>query len=189
MAKAAMAASACSWIAGLACHSGARLIREISALRPCRVRCERAIHTATPSKRNLVVHVGARAAVARSDAGGRDLAAWSGRAKFPGIVGAEITAASGAGAARAVEQGQLAAEALQHHLGRVAVLARLVLPFARLQLALDVNLRALLEILLGDPAQILVEDDDAMPLGLFPPLAGRLVLPGIRRGEAQIGHW
>src|SRR5208282_5554649 len=80
------------------------------------------------------------------------------------------------------------AEALQHDLGRVAVLAGLVLPFARLQRAFEVNLRAFLEILLDDPAQILIEDDDAVPFGLFPPLAGRLVAPGLRRGDAQIRH-
>jgi len=40
--------------------------------------------------------------------------------------------------------------------------------------------------LLGDPAQILVEDDDPVPLGLFLALAGRLVLPGIGCRDAQI---
>jgi len=37
------------------------------------------------------------------------------------------------------EQGQFAAEALQHHLGRVAVLPGLILPFACLQRAFDVT--------------------------------------------------
>jgi hypothetical protein len=55
-----------------------------------------------------------------------------------------------------VEQLQFAAEALQHHLGRVAIGAALVLPFARLQLALEVNFRALLAILLGDLAEVFV---------------------------------
>src|SRR5215467_5782558 len=71
--------------------------------------------------------------------------------------------------------------------GRVLVLARLILPFARLQLALEIDLRALLQILLGDPAKPLVEDDHAVPFGLLAALAGCLVAPGIRGGHAQIG--
>src|SRR5262249_45343664 len=57
-----------------------------------------------------------------------------------------------------VQHGQDAVEVLQHHLGGVAVLAVLPLPLARLQLALDVDLGALLQVLLGDPAQALVEN-------------------------------
>jgi len=54
--------------------------------------------------------------------------------------GAEIAATTArAGAAGPVEQRQLAAKTLQHHFGRVAVLARLILPFARLQRTLDEN--------------------------------------------------
>ncbi len=48
-----------------------------------------------------------------------------------------------AAAVAAAEHGQLAAEALQHHFGRVAVIARLVGPFARLDLAFEIDLRAL----------------------------------------------
>src|SRR6476660_672891 len=51
-----------------------------------------------------------------------------------------------------VKHGQGRVEALQHDLGRVAVLAGLILPFAGLKLALEVNLGSLLEILLGDAA-------------------------------------
>ena len=90
--------------------------------------------------------------------------------------------------AGAVEKRELAAKALQHHFGRVAVLARLVLPFARLQRALEVNLRALFQILLGDAAEIFIEDDDAVPFGFFLALAGRLVAPRVRRRQAQIRH-
>ena len=61
-------------------------------------------------------------------------------------------------------------------------------PFAGLQRALDVNLGALLEILLDDLAQRLGEDHHPMPLGLFLALAGRLVAPGIGRRHAQIGN-
>src|SRR5581483_2125216 len=78
-------------------------------------------------------------------------------------------------------------EALQHHLGRIFVLAGLILPFARLQRAFEVNLRALLQILLGDAAEALVEDHNAVPLGLLAALAGILVFPALRRCDAQIG--
>ena len=72
---------------------------------------------------------------------GRNLARRPGRAEIAGVIGAEIAATTArAGAAGPVEQRQLAAKTLQHHFGRVAVLARLILPFARLQRALDENL-------------------------------------------------
>jgi len=77
----------------------------------------------------------------------------------------------------AVEHGELAAEAAEDDLGRVFLLARLVGPFAGLQLALDVDLRALPQILLGHLGQPLVEDDDAVPFGALAPLAGVAVLP------------
>src|SRR5580692_7330116 len=143
-----------------------------------------------PSERNLVVHI---AAAHRSGHGSsarrrRDLAGRARRAEIAAAGFVHVAAAASARAPRAIEQRQLAAKVLQHDFGGIAVLSGLILPFARLQRALDVNLRALLEILLGDPAQILIEDNDAMPFGFFAPLAGSLVLPGIRRGEAQIGH-
>src|SRR5580698_5005291 len=113
----------------------------------------------------------------------------AGRAELAALIRAKIAAApTGARAAGTVEQGQLAAKTLQHHLGRVAVLAGLILPFSRLQRAFDENLRAFLKVLLGDPAQILVEDDDAVPFGFLTPLAGRLVFPRIRSRDAQIGN-
>src|SRR5262249_5990170 len=121
-----------------------------------------------PSKRNLVVHVPALAGAGH----GRLLLACRGAGGAEIIlVGAELTLV-GAGLPPAaisgpVEHGELRIEVLQHHLGGVLVLARLILPFARLQLALEVDLRALLQILLGDPAKPLVEDHDAMPLGLL----------------------
>ena len=64
----------------------------------------------------------------------------------------------------------------------------LVLPLARLQLALDVNLRALLQVLLGDLGEVLVIDDDRVPLGALLPLAGRLVAPAFRRRDPQVDH-
>ena len=126
--------------------------------------------------------VGDRAGACR----GRYPAGRAGRAKVTAAGLVHVAAAARTRAAGAVEQCQLAAEVLQHHFGGIAVLAGLILPFARLQRAFDVNLRAFLEILLGDLAQILVEDHDPVPLGLFTPLAGRLVLPVFRGGEPQI---
>src|ERR1700733_2820688 len=141
-----------------------------------------------PSERNLVVHI---AAAHRSGHGSsarrrRDLAGRARRAEIAAAGFVHVAAAASARAPRAIEQRQLAAKVLQHDFGGIAVLTGLILPFARLQRALDVNLRALLEILLGDPAQVFIEDDDAMPFGFFAPLAGTLVLPGFRSGEPQI---
>src|SRR5262245_17588108 len=93
----------------------------------------------------------------------------------------------GAAAAAAVEHGERAVEALQHDLGRIAVLAVLALPLARLQLAFDVNFGTLLQVLLGDPAQPFVEDHHGVPLCLFAPLSRRLVAPSLGGGNAQVG--
>src|SRR5262249_17879522 len=152
-------------------------------LRDCLNRAARAAADSgpRPSKRNLVVHVAAlagaghgRLLLARRGAGGAEII----------LVGAELAAGAIPGP---VEHGELRIEVLQHHLGGVLVLARLILPFARLQLALEIDLRALLQILLGHPAKPLVEDDHAVPFGLLAALAGCLVAPGIRGGHAQIG--
>src|SRR5262249_36762366 len=108
-------------------------------------------------------------------------------ARLP-VVGLAVLLHAGAGsAATPVEHGQVAVEALQHDLGRVAVLPVLALPLARLQRPLDEHLRALLQVLLGDLAQVLVEDDDRVPLGLLAPLARRLVAPALARRDAQVG--
>src|SRR5262245_23660906 len=129
-----------------------------------------------PSERDLVVELlveGARLA-----AGARK------RARAPEIAVALVALAHAV--ALAVEHGEFAAILLQHDFGRVAVLAGLVLPFTRLKLPLDVNLRALLQILLGNAGKVLVKDDHAVPLGLFAPLAGRLVAPVLAGGYPQI---
>src|SRR5262249_36942498 len=108
--------------------------------------------TARRSERNIVIHVAVAAA-------GRDRAA---RRRARGARGPEIAAAliaaEACSAAAAVEHGERGVEALQHDLGGVFLRAALVGPFAGLQLALDVNLGALLQILLGDLAEPLVED-------------------------------
>src|SRR5437660_935044 len=49
------------------------------------------------------------------------------------------------------------------------------------------DLGSLLQILLGDPAKALIEDDDAVPLGAFAALARCLVAPCIASGHTQIG--
>jgi hypothetical protein len=59
-------------------------------------------------------------------------------------------------------------------------------PFACLQSAFQVNLRALLEVLLDDLAQALVEDYHTVPLGFFLALTGGLVAPAFRGGHPQI---
>src|SRR5262245_62646136 len=172
-------------MAGAAFSSGAsdRLAHLTPRLRDCLNRAASAAADSgpRPSKRNLVVHVPALAGaghggllLARRRAGGAEII----------LVGAELTPAAIPGP---VEHGELRIEVLQHHLGGVLVLARLILPFARLQLALKIDLRALLQILLGDPAKPLVEDHHAVPFGFLAALAGCLVAPGIRGGHAQIG--
>src|SRR5262245_39570887 len=87
----------------------------------------------------------------------------------------------------AVEHGQRAVKALQYDFGGITVLAILTLPLAGLQLAFDVNFGPLLEVLLGHPAEPLVEDHHRVPLGLLAPLAARLVAPGLGGGNAQVG--
>src|ERR1700722_13445778 len=83
---------------------------------------------------------------------------------------------------------RVAAEPLQDHFGRVAVRAALVLPFTRLQLAFEVNFRALLAILLGDFAQVLIEDHDIVPFGALLALARTLVAPGFGGGDREAHH-
>ena len=107
---------------------------------------------------------------------------------------AEVVAAAAAAkilaAARAaarVEHGQRGVEALQHHLGRIFLDAVLVGVLAGLELALEIDLGALLQILLDDFAEPFVEDHHAVPLGLFLALAGGLVAPAFRSGDRQVG--
>src|SRR6266702_2504709 len=138
---------------------------------------------ASRSERNVVVHVAVAGGARRNRAArcaGRTARAEVGAT---GLVRSKAASASAA----AIEHGQGRVEALQHDLGRIFLDPALVGPFARLQRALDVHLGALLQILLGDLAEPFVEDDDAVPLGLFLALAGGLVAPGFRRRNAQIG--
>src|SRR5690554_656534 len=85
----------------------------------------------------------------------------------------EVTAATGVEHLHVVD----------HDLGGVAVLA---LPLAGLQAALDVDLAALLQVLLGDLGQ-LVEHHHVVPLGALLALTGLLVHPGVGGRQAQVG--
>src|SRR6267378_2808865 len=70
--------------------------------------------------------------------------------------------------------------------GGRAFLSLLVLPLAGAQGSLDVDLRAFLEVLAGDfrePA----EEHHAVPFGAFLLFPARLVLPGIRGGDRDVG--
>src|SRR5690554_7543518 len=88
----------------------------------------------------------------------------------------EVTAATGVEHLHVVD----------HDLGGVAVLAVLALPLAGLQVALDVDLAALLQVLLGDLGQ-LVEHHHVVPLGALLALTGLLVHPGVGGRQAQVG--
>src|SRR3546814_1396972 len=101
------------------------------------------------------------------------------------IVAAAEVAATTTATATAVEQHHFAPEALQHDLGRILVLALLVGPFAGLELAFQIDLRSFAQILLGDAAQIFIEDHDPVPFGALLPLAG-LVLPRLEIGRAHV---
>src|SRR5580693_4557914 len=101
---------------------------------------------AASSERDLVVHVVATAGAGHGGLARRCAAATGGtgatgaRAEIgPVVVGAEPTTATTAGA---VEQHHLGAEVLQDDLSGIAILAALILPFAGLQLPLEVNPRA-----------------------------------------------
>src|SRR5262245_35165544 len=135
------------------------------------------------SERDLVVHV---ATLAAAGADGGRLARRARRADIAArarIVGTEMAATAGP-----VAVAQRGIEILQPHFGGVSVLAGLVLPLACLQRAFEIDLRALLQILLASPAETLAEDHDAVPFGLFPPFPGCLVAPRIAGGDPQIGN-
>src|SRR5258706_2674145 len=97
-------------------------------------------------ERNLVVHVAALAARPRH----RGLARRGRALRAEAVVGIGGAAAT---AATRIQHGERRVEVLQHDFGRVFLDAVLVVVFAGLQLALEVNLRALLQILLDDLAE------------------------------------
>src|SRR6185369_17460694 len=104
------------------------------------------------SERNLVVEIGALEAAGAFPCPGH-------RRAF-GPVAATVAAA-------AVEHHQFAPELLEHDLGRIFLRPVLVGVFAGLELALEINLGALFQILLGHLGEVFIEDDDPVPFGLF----------------------
>ena len=126
-------------------------------------------------ERNVVVHLVERAAFARRGAFAR-------RRRRRAVRRAAGSRAIGSGpAAAAAEQ----LHAVGDDLGRVALLAFLVLPLARADAAFDVDRRALLQVFARDLGG-LAEERDAMPLGVLLLLAA-LVLPRVGRGDADVG--
>src|SRR4029077_1553601 len=106
------------------------------------------------------------------------------RAAGAHVIG-RAAADAGASASATVGHGEVAPETLQHHLGGVFLGARIVRPFAGLERALDIELRALLHVFLDHIDQALVEDDDAVPLRALLALAGALVAPALRGRERE----
>src|ERR1700722_5535469 len=109
----------------------------------------------------------------------RVFGAWRGLASSPHAA----TPASTARTAAPAEHLHLVGD----DLGGVAVAAFLVLPFAGAQPALDIDLRALAQVLGGDLAQA-PEQRHVVPLGAFLLLAGLLVLPTLGGCEPHVGH-
>src|SRR5882672_10048838 len=136
-----------------------------------------------PSERNIVFHVVELAGGllrARLGLGGLALGGLALGGLGLGALARGLARLAGAGA-RPQHLHDVAA-----NLGAVAVLPLLVLPLARAQAALDVDLRALLQVLAGDLGQA-AEKGDAVPLGGFLLLAARLVLPRVGGGDADVG--
>src|SRR5439155_18255015 len=73
------------------------------------------------------------------------------------IIGAELARAPAG--PEPVERSELGVEPLQHDFGGVLVLTGLVLPFPSLERAFEIDLGALLQILLGKPAKRLIENN------------------------------
>src|SRR5215472_14705662 len=127
------------------------------------------------SKRNIVVELLA----ARAPAATRLLGVGRRRPRRDG----RARGGPGRGTGAAAEHLQLVAD----DLGRVALVALLVLPLARPQAPFDVDLRALAQIFAGDLGQA-AEERDAVPLGALLLLAGLLIAPALAGRDAQVGH-
>src|ERR1700757_1474894 len=96
------------------------------------------------------------------------------------VVVARSTLVEAGGSTSAVQHGKLSRIILKNDLGGVAVLSPIILPFARLQLAFQVNFRTLLQKLLRHFAQGFIVNDHAVPLGALFALAALLVPPAFR---------
>src|SRR5215469_6268916 len=128
------------------------------------------------SERDFVVQVRGRRRLGLAAPGSSRRRGWLVRGK------AAVTART-----CAIEHRELATEFLQHHFGRVFLLARLIGPFARLQRALQINLGALFQVLLDDVDQPVIEYNDAMPLGALFALTACLVAPAFRGCHGHVG--
>ena len=114
-------------------------------------------------------------------------AGWASATAVPVIATVVPAVAPAAVVVTAAEHLQLATELLEHDLGRIPLYA-VLLPLPGLKLALDVDLGTLLQILLRDLGEVVVINDDLMPLGLFLPIARVLVAPRLRCCDAKIDH-
>src|ERR1700757_2186052 len=114
-------------------------------------------------ERNIVVHV----AVAAAAGCNRTTRRVAHRAAGAEIAARLLAKTPASAAATAVKHGEVGAEALQNHLCGILLDAALVGPFAGLERAFDVNLRAFLQVLLGNLGEPLIENHDAVPFGLF----------------------
>ena len=74
-----------------------------------------------------------------------------------------------------------------YDLGRIALLAALVVPRAGLQLAFDIDLAALFEVLLGHLG-LPTPEHEPMPLGSLLALPCIAVIPAFRSRQAEIGY-
>src|SRR6266704_2301718 len=130
-----------------------------------------AVPARKPLERDVVFHV---VELARRFLGGLALARGGGFFRFPGArVARPLPAAEHL-------------HAVGDDFGGSAFLPLFVLPLARAQGSLDVDLRALLEIFAGDFREA-AEEHHAVPFGAFLFFAARLVLPGIRGGDRDVG--
>jgi len=99
-----------------------------------------------------------------------------------------VTIATPAGTTCRIQHRQFAAEAVQHDFGRVAILTVVAGPFAGLQCALEIDLRALAQVLLGNLDEPFVKNHDPVPLGALLALTGSLVPPAFRCSDVQVGY-
>src|SRR3954447_22953940 len=133
------------------------------------------------SERDVVIHVAV--ASAGCDRPSRRGRGWTARAEIAaGIIGAETATAA------AIQHRKSGVETLQHDLGRVFVRAALVGPFAGLQLAFNINLGTLLQILLRNLAKPLIEDHHPVPFGFFFSFSGAFVAPRFGSRDAEVGN-
>src|SRR6516162_5583367 len=144
-----------------------------SGLLPLKLRRRRAFTLAAQRRRaviglerNVVVEIAAR----RCDHAGSTVSCARGSCVIP--------------VPPAVEEDQHPIVGCQMDLCAVPVRARLVLPFAGAELAFEVELGALLQVLFCDLTQALIENDDAVPFGPFDAVAA-LVFPALAGGNDE----